>query len=132
MTLPRSGFKSGGHEAIIAASKIFTSVEHHTTDDTLTVEERGSLHTNQGAAGEVILTLPGAVAGDTYLFYLDAAQYLRIKAAGGDVIRLGTAGATVAGGYVRTNARGSGLFVFALDGTTWGTEITGGMWLIDA
>ena len=132
MTLPRSGFKSGGLTTSLGADQVLYSVEAHTLDDTLTVEERHSLHHNSGASGEVILTLPSATTGDWFQFYVATAQYLRVKAAPTDNIRLGTAGVSAGGGYVRTNAQGSGLLVFALDATTWGTEITGGMWTIDA
>ena len=37
------------------------TVEAHTTDDTLTEAESGSVHTNRGAAGIVRLTLPSCV-----------------------------------------------------------------------
>ena len=54
-------------------------VEAHTSDDTLTGAESGSVHTNQGATATVTLTLPAsAEAGTVFTFAVQAAQQLRV------------------------------------------------------
>ena len=65
-----------------------------------------SVNTNTGAAGEVIVTLPGAVVGRAYKFCVTAAQYIRAKAAGTDTIRFGTT-VSAAAGYIRSNVIGT-------------------------
>lgn len=54
-------------------------IEAHTDDDTLTIAESGSIHTNLGAIGTITLTLPAsAPAGTMFTFAVQAAQELRI------------------------------------------------------
>ncbi len=54
-------------------------IEAHTSDDTLTESESGSVHTNLGATGMVTLTLPGsASAGTKFTFAVQAVQQLRV------------------------------------------------------
>ncbi len=55
------------------------TIEAHTSDDTLTEAESGSVHTNLGATGVVTLTLPAsATAGTTFTFCAQAVQQLRV------------------------------------------------------
>ncbi len=74
----KAGAKSVGERKVL---------EHHTTADTLTFGESGSIHTNLGgAAAPVTLTLPqtgadgtvASLAGVYYLFALVAANELRL------------------------------------------------------
>jgi hypothetical protein len=61
-------------------------VTAHTASTTLTVRQTGSVHSNLGAAGEVIFTLPqNAIKGVSYTFVVQTAQSLTINpgAAGG-------------------------------------------------
>ena len=56
-----------------------SSIEAHTSNDTLTESESGSVHTNRGATGTITLTLPAsAAAGTTFTFAVQAAQQLRV------------------------------------------------------
>lgn len=89
---------------------------------TLTRSESGSLVTNTGAAGQVIVTLPSAEAGLVYHFKVNVAQNLRIKAASGDTIRIGTGSAGSAAGYVEADAIGESITLVALNATEWHTE----------
>jgi hypothetical protein len=67
ISMPASG---GGGGSII---------ESHTSNDTLTESESGSVHTNLGATSVVTLTLPGtAAAGTTFTFAVQSAQQLRV------------------------------------------------------
>ncbi len=55
------------------------TIEAHTSGDTLTEEESGSVHTNLGATGTITLTLPAsATAGTVFTFAVQAAQQLRV------------------------------------------------------
>lgn len=63
--------------------------EDHTSDDTLTIEESGSYHTNYGAPALVTVTLPTvSVAGITYYFHTPeiGGQNMRIDPAPGTKI----------------------------------------------
>ena len=47
------------------AGGVKKTIEAHTADDTLTVAESDSVHTNLGASGTVTLTLPASAAAMT-------------------------------------------------------------------
>ncbi len=74
----KAGAKSVGERKVLEA---------HTAADTLTFGESGSIHTNLGATGAVVLTLPqtgadGTVAsldGVYYQFIVQAAYELRLE-----------------------------------------------------
>jgi len=56
-----------------------STVEDHTSDDTLTEHETGSVHSNLGATGAITLTLPTVtVAGIKFIFAVQVAQELRV------------------------------------------------------
>jgi len=56
-----------------------TTIEAHTSNDTLAESESGSVHTNLGATGTITLTLPPtAAAGTTFTFAVQTAQQLRV------------------------------------------------------
>lgn len=74
------------------------TVEAHTADDTLTTDEVGTIHTNTGASGEVILTLPAATVGLRFAFALGAAQNLVIEPNGTNTISLPSSGVPGAAG----------------------------------
>jgi len=68
ISMPASGGGGGG-----------SIIEAHTSDDTLTESESGSIHTNLGATATITLTLPAsAAAGTTFTFAVQAAQQLRV------------------------------------------------------
>lgn len=106
-------------------------IEHHTTDDTLTRIESGSVHTNLGAGGTVTLTLPqDANVGHYFHFGVMAAQALRIDP--------GAAGAIYISGAKQTDDKyiwaddeaesvmlvhdGNGDWVALYASGTWGVE----------
>jgi len=56
-----------------------TTIEAHTSNDTLAESESQSVHTNLGATGTITLTLPPtAAAGTTFTFAVQTAQQLRV------------------------------------------------------
>ncbi len=70
-----------GHNFVTpyGAGGIKKTIEAHTSNDTLTAAESGSVHTNLGASGTVTLTLPAsAPAGVVFTFAVQAAQQLRV------------------------------------------------------
>ncbi len=61
------------------AGGVKKTIEAHISDDTLTVAESGSVHSNLGATGTITLTLPAsAPQGTVFTFAVQAAQELRI------------------------------------------------------
>ena len=113
----------------------------YTADQALTSGQHSfSTMNNSAAAGEVIMTLPTAVAGVEHRFIVEAAQYLRVKAATGDLIRgtraanvvAGTVESSATAGYWRSNAPGAWIQVEAVDATTWQVVGIGGTWTIDS
>lgn len=108
----------------IPLKKRKVTVEAHTASDTLTATETGSVHTNYGATGDIVLTLPSAEAGLEFEFKVMAAYKITVTAASGDTIRLGTSSATSTGGSVWADAVGESVRLTALDATQWVT--TGG------
>ena len=70
-----------GHNFVMpyAAGGVKKTIEAHTSDDTLTAAESGSVHSNLGATGTVTLSLPAsAPAGTAFSFAVQTAQELRV------------------------------------------------------
>ncbi|MBN2455742.1 MAG: hypothetical protein JXB29_04260 [Sedimentisphaerales bacterium] len=106
------------------------TVEAHTSDDTLTVAESGSIHTNLGAGGTVTLTLPAsASAGTVFTFAVQAAYGLRVDP-GSATIR-DDSGQT-ADKYKVADAIGECLAVAADSNGDWVTIAKNGTWTEEA
>jgi len=97
----------------------------------LASSEIGRTFTNTGASGEVILTLPSSTTGINYRFYVTAAQYLRIKAAGTDIIRHAAA-TSAAAGYIRANTIGNCIRIECTVSGVWAVTSVIGTWTIDS
>jgi hypothetical protein len=70
-----------GHNIVVpyGAGGVKKIIEAHTSNDTLTAAESGSIHTNLGATGTVTLTLPTSTPeGTVFTFAVQAALELRI------------------------------------------------------
>ncbi|MCK4999029.1 MAG: hypothetical protein KAS23_05825 [Anaerohalosphaera sp.] len=105
-------------------------IEAHTANDQLTENETGSVHTNLGATGVVILTLPaGASAGTKFTFAVQAVQEFRIDP-GSAAIR-DDSGAT-ADKYKWANAVGESIVVVADNNGDWVTVSKRGIWVEEA
>jgi len=100
-----------------------------TSDDTITVGESNTVFTNEGATGTVILTLPSAVAGLTYEFYIQANETFTITAATGDTIRV-TNQVSVTGGTISRNRVGNLVKMVAINSTEWVVETIMGVWTL--
>ena len=117
-----------GHNVVIpyGAGGVKETIEAHTSDDTLTVAESGSVHTNLGATGTVTLTLPAsAPQGTIFTFAVQTAQELRIDP-GSATIR-DDSGQT-AGKYKAADAIGECLTVVADSNSDWVTVAKNGTW----
>jgi hypothetical protein len=106
------------------------TIEEHTSDDTLTIAESGSVHSNLGATGIVTLTLPAsAPAGTVFSFAVQAAYELRIDP-GTATIR-DDSGQT-ADKYKSANAVGECLSLLADSAGDWSTIAKNGTWTEEA
>ena len=105
-------------------------VEAHTANDTLTIAESGSVHTNLGAGGTVTLTLPAsAPEGTIFTFAVQAVQELRIDP-GTAAIRDDSG--TTADKYKVADAIGECLTVVADENGDWATVAKYGTWTEEA
>ena len=121
-----------GHNFAIpyAAGGIKKTIESHTSNETLTAAESGSVHTNLGATATITLTLPGsAPAGTTFHFAVQAAYELRIDP-GTAAIR-DDSGQTV-DKYKSADAVGECLTLIADSNGDWATIAKNGTWTEEA
>jgi hypothetical protein len=102
-------------------------VEAHTVDDTLTVAESGSFHTNRGSTGMITLTLPdSAPAGTMFTFAVQEGQALAIDPGVG-AIR--DAGGQTAGKYKWADYIGESMKVVADGNGDWISVGRQGTWI---
>ncbi|MGA1980348.1 MAG: hypothetical protein ABSG99_07305 [Sedimentisphaerales bacterium] len=121
-----------GHNIVVpyGAGGIKKTIEAHTSNDTLTTAESGSIHTNLGATGTVTLTLPtSAPEGTVFIFAVQAAQQLRIDP-GTTAIRDNSGQA--ADKYKWADAIGECLTVVADSNGDWATIAKNGTWTEEA
>jgi len=117
-----------GHNALVpyGAGGVKKAIEAHTSDDTLTTAESGSVHSNLGATGTVTLTLPAsAPAGTVFSFAVQAAYELHIDP-GTATIRDDSGQA--ADKYKSANAIGATLSLAADSAGDWATIAKNGTW----
>jgi hypothetical protein len=117
-----------GHNFVMpcGAGGVKKVVEAHTSNDTLTAAESGSIHTNLGASGTITLTLPAsAPAGTVFTSAVQAAQQLRISP-GSATIR-DDSGQT-AGKYKYAINIGACITIVADSNSDWATIAKNGTW----
>ncbi len=117
-----------GHNFVMpyGAGGVKKAIKVHTANDTLTVAESGSIHTNMGATGTIALTLPAsAPAGTVFTFAVQAVQELRIEP-GTAAIR-DNSGQT-AGKYKAADAIGECITLAADANGDWATIAKNGTW----
>lgn len=108
-------------------------VEAHTTGDTLTTAESGSVHTNTGASGTITIVLPAAAVGLEYFFFVGAAQQLRIDPNGTETISLPSTGvAGAAGKYLVADAVGETVHLMCCIAGSWAVMAYTGTWTAEA
>ena len=121
-----------GHNFVMpyAAGGAKKTIEAHTSDDTLTAAESGSVHSNLGATGTVTLTLSAsAPAGTVFTFAVQAAQELRIEP--GEATIRDDSGQT-ADKYKSANAIGECISLIADSNGDWVTIAKNGTWTEEA
>lgn len=92
-------------------------------------DESQTLFTNEGATALNYHTLPTAVAGLTYTFYVADSDGIRIVANTGDNISV--AGTTsTSGGYAESTTIGNSVTLTAINATTWAATSVIGSWTI--
>lgn len=96
-----------------------------TTSYTVTAADRGTLFTNQGAAGAVTFTLPTIARGLYYSFFVEADQNVIVASAVGDImVVFNDATADSVAFQTAGEKIGSSVTVFAnADGTKWLAEV---------
>lgn len=108
-------------------------VEAHTSGDTLTAAESGSVHTTVGAGATVTLVLPAAAVGLEFYFRVGAAQELRIDPNGSETIALPSTGVQgAAGKYLTANADGETVHLVCTKAGEWSVFGFTGTWTAEA
>jgi hypothetical protein len=121
-----------GHNFVVPyeAGGVRRAIENHTSDDTLTTVESGSIHTNLGATGTVTLTLPqSAPEGLVFSFAVQQVQELRVDP-GTATIR-DDSGQT-AGKYKSADAIGECITLVSDSNGDWDTITKHGTWTEEA
>jgi hypothetical protein len=125
--------RSDTSRAISFLDLALRTVEAHTAGDTLLAAESGSIHTNTGAAGTITIVLPAATVGQEFLFFVGAAQQLRIDPNGSETISLPSSGvAGAAGKYLVADAVGETVHLVCCLAGTWAVMGFTGTWSAEA
>jgi hypothetical protein len=96
---------------------------------TLTTASLGTTFTNEGATSRSDFVLPTAATGQKYTFYVPDADGIRVTAASGDTIRLGSA-VSAAAGYAESTTIGSSITLEAINATEWVAVSLIGTWSV--
>lgn len=104
--------------------------EAHTTSDTLLSHESGSTHTNTGASGGIVFTLPLATVGLEFYFGVGATQNLDVDPNGSEIL-CNTSGAVTTGGQLLRNGTiGGALHIKCLRAGYWHVVGFAGTWTV--
>lgn len=121
-TRPRNVFVGG----YISAGR---NVVAKTGNYPVVAADKQNFFTNAGAVGTVVFTLPTAVAGLRFTFYVDAAQTLQVTAGASTTIRIAGSVSAAAGNI--TNATIGGCVTLqAISATSWVAESHEGTWVV--
>jgi hypothetical protein len=90
----------------------------------------GAVFTNQGTATRVDYTLPTAAAQRWFTFYVQNTVGIRVYAASGDTIRIGSSVTTTAG-FIANLIVGSTVTLHAINDTEWIASSSIGAWTFD-
>lgn len=110
--------------------KSYQGYEAHTGNDTLTVDESKTIHSNLGASGNITMTLPApTLAGIQLEFVVQAAYELRIDPGASDGIYINGALQTD-GHYIWADDEGESVKLVS-DGTNWVAMYATGTWGVE-
>lgn len=106
------------------------TIADKTTNYTALSTELGTLFTNAGAAGTVVISLPAAVVGMQYRGLVRAAQALRFDPNGSEVIGNPTAGSADggAGKYITSSTVGAAIHLVCVATGRWDVLSVKGTW----
>ena len=123
-------FKNGLYTSGTITSGAGTMVKEKTANYAVRPVDSNALFTNAGASGEVDFTLPSAVVGQTYSFYVDAAQTVKIIAGSSATIQVAGSSSAPAGNI--TNAtQGACITLVAISTTKWVATCREGPWTVN-
>lgn len=104
-------------------------VTPHTAGATLTANDNGTIHTNTGATGAIVLVLPPATVGLNFRFGVGAAFELRIDPSGTETISLPSSGVPgAAGKYLWADAVGESVHLVCTRAGNWSVFGFTGTW----
>lgn len=106
-----------------------TTFSSKTANYTVLTGDNETIFQNSGATANIILTLPAAITGLKYGFYVTAAFNLTVQASGVSIIRNGT-DVSSAGGTISSNAIGNFIKIIATSSNEWMIESITGIWTI--
>ncbi len=120
------GVTYSGGSSYLLANRL---VDPQAGDLTLTDQTSRTVYTNEGAAANITLTLPAAVAGLSYTFFVreTGGDSLIIQAGAGDTIRI-AANVSTAGGTAESNVAGDCITLVAINSTEWVAVSAIGTW----
>lgn len=108
------------------------TVTAHTADATLAAGALSSVHSNAGAAGNIVLTLPASTAGMEVTFSVDAAHKLSIEPNGTETISAPTTGVPGAAGKgISNSTTGCNIKLFCAVAGNWHVSSPIGTWTVD-
>lgn len=117
--------------AVTDAKRAHTTVEANTagsgSPNILTADESRKVLTNEGATEKNYETLPTAAAGLLYIFVVQDSDGIRITAAAGDTIRVGS-DVSAAGGHIESTTVGASVTLLAINATEWVAIADKGAW----
>jgi len=100
-----------------------------TANDTLTAANTGNTYTNEGATALITLTLPTAALGYEFEFIVVDTDGIRVQAAAGDNIRVGSEISGTAQ-YIQSAKIGSVVKIKAVNSTNWVAVSSMGTWSV--
>jgi hypothetical protein len=109
------------------------SVTVHTADFTLTAEDTGTVHTTDGAGGDLTCSLPPATLGLEFQFRVGAAHLLKIDPSGTETCALPSTGVQgAAGKYLTADADGETVRLLCTKAAQWSVFGFTGTWTAEA
>jgi hypothetical protein len=112
-----------------AATGTAGAVQTKTADYTVTAADSGRTFSTVGAGGTVVFSLPAAVPGLKYRFYVGAVQELRIDPNGSETMCLPSTGVIqAAGAYLTANAIGETVDIQCVVAGSWAAFGYAGTW----
>lgn len=106
-----------------------TAISAKTGNYTVLSTDSGAVFTNEGAGAQVIFSLPTAVSGLTFTFYVQVAQNVRALANTGDTVRLSDV-VSASAGYAESAIVGAVVKLIAINATEWVAESVVNNWTV--